>query len=51
MKLFVTRECFSDAENRIRELNVTLDKIELLAEALEVEPYMLFVTKDITEKL
>jgi transcription elongation GreA/GreB family factor len=27
MKLFVTREYFSDAENRIRELNVTLDKI------------------------
>ncbi len=27
MKLFVTRECFSDAEKRIRELNVTLDKI------------------------
>ena len=27
MKLFVTREYFSDAEKRIRELNVTLDKI------------------------
>ena len=43
------RSFVSDIENRRR--NVTLDKIELLAKALKVEPYELFLTKDITEKL
>lgn len=43
------RSYISDIENCRR--NVALDKIELLAEALEVEPYMLFVTKEDTEKL
>lgn len=43
------RSFISDIENCRR--NITLDKIELLAKALNVEPYMLFVTKDISEKL
>ena len=43
------RSFISDVENCRR--NITLDKIELLAKALKVEPYQLFLTKDISEKL
>lgn len=43
------RSFISDIENCRR--NVTLDRIELLAKALEVEPYLLFMSKDISEKL
>lgn len=38
------RSFISDIENCRR--NITLDKIELLALALEIEPYQLFLTKN-----
>ena len=43
------RSFISDIENCRR--NITLDKIEILAKALQVEPYQLFLTKDIGEKI
>ena len=39
----------SDIENSRR--NIALDKVELLSKALNVEPYQLFLTKAIGEKL
>lgn len=43
------RSYISDIENCRR--NITLDKVGNLAKALEVEPYQLFLTKDLGEKL
>lgn len=43
------RSFISDIENCRR--NIALDKIGILAEALGVEPYKLFLTKDIGDKL
>lgn len=43
------RSYISDIENCRR--NITLDKIGKLAKALGVQPYKLFLTKDIDEKL
>lgn len=43
------RSFISDIENCRR--NITLDKIGVLAAALQVEPYELFVTKDTGEKI
>ncbi len=43
------RSFISDVENGKR--NVALDKIELLAKALDVEPYELLLTKDMGEKI
>lgn len=43
------RSYISDIENCRR--NITLDKIGILAMALEVEPYELFLTRQIEEKL
>lgn len=43
------RSYISDIENCRR--NITLDKIEILAKALEVEPYELFLTRQLEEKL
>ena len=43
------RSYISDIENCRR--NITLDKIGKLAKALEIEPYQLFLTKDLGDKL
>lgn len=43
------RSFISDIENCRR--NIALDKVELLAMALNVEPYQLFLTKAIGEKI
>ena len=43
------RSFISDIEHSRR--NIALDKVELLSQALNVEPYQLFLTKAIGEKL
>lgn len=43
------RSYISDVENRRR--NITLDKVGILAQALEVEPYQLFLTGEPTERM
>lgn len=45
----VNRSFISDIENCRR--NIALDKIGTLAKALKVEPYQLFLVKDIGEKI
>lgn len=43
------RSFISDIENGKR--NIALDKVALLAMALNVEPYELFLTKEISDKI
>ncbi len=45
----VNRSFISDIETCRR--NIALDKVGILAKALRVEPYQLFLTKDIEEKI
>ena len=47
--VLANRSYISDIENCRR--NITLDKIGKLAKALNVEPYQLFLTKDLSDKL